>query len=715
MPNTTLTQFPTGQTQYKINFDYLARPFVVVTLVNSNDVTQNRVLTVGDDYGFINPTTIEIYTSQAGFDILQIHRFTSTELLVEFRDGSVLTATDLTNAELQAIHIAEEGRDQTTGLAKQYADQAVEAGKDAQDILNQIILLGKNGYTPVGSFENGGTVSLQNDVLQHGSGTNTTHWRWDGTLPKEVPPGSTPAGSGGIGPGAWVDVTDATLRGQLASPNGGDYVYVGNKSVTEILSETESLVLPIRFTTEWLTPLLTGVNPQGLAVDNDYIYVTEDTTPSGGAYTCKVKRISRTTMDVEYHPSTFGCHGQGIGLLADGRIFIGGSSDSNITVINFSDGSSLQQSCVGFMKDFPFCYDIESDMIYQLQDATATSGNLIRVAALDRTTGFKSDFYLSEEITATGYAQGIATDGTSLWIHTGGSWTSGVNGTPTWNLWRTSIGGVVLDRRTFRRNDMYKLVSGATSSTVHEPQGLFRHGGKLYFMHYIGVPGDVKTVVFSENTSGTFVRAQPANKWYIYRDLSELGLGTLTSGSSIRSIVEKMKDFSSVTFSMSGESYFTADTGIAFGLCTVYRVNANRAYAVAVECNSSVPSYDYRSKTSTVAVYGTSQSLPTITRSRLASAALEYTGGAVISGPITVGVSRVLTCESLTILITHTASTNPATPHTFSRAEIDYFIASGESLYIGDQTGAISFKFTNTGLSVLGGSGSAIIKKIIAI
>lgn len=241
MANTTLTQFPAGQTQYKINFDYLARPFVVVTLVNSNDAAQNRVLTVGNDYGFLNPTTIEIYTSQAGFDILQIHRFTSTELLVEFRDGSVLTATDLTNAELQAIHIAEEGRDQTTGLAKQYADQAVEAGKDAQDILNQIILLGKNGYTPVGSFENGWTVRLQNDVLQYGSGPTTTHWRWEGTLPKVVPPGSTPQGSGGIGKGMWIDVTDATLRGQLATTSGASMVKASDgRTVEEWLVQSDS-------------------------------------------------------------------------------------------------------------------------------------------------------------------------------------------------------------------------------------------------------------------------------------------------------------------------------------------------------------------------------------------------------------------------------------------------------------------------------------------
>lgn len=224
MANTTLTQYPAGQSQYRITFDYLSRQFVVVTLINSSDVTQNRVLKSGDDYRFLNATTLEILASQTGFDIIQINRFTSTDLLVQFSDGSVLTAGDLTNAELQAIHIAEEGRDQTTGLAMQYAEQAVAAGKEAEEILNQIILLGKNGYTPVGSFEAGGTVTLQNDVLQYGSGTSLTHWRWDGSLPKVVPAGSTPTSAGGIGKGKWVDVTDATLRGQLKSETGSQLV-----------------------------------------------------------------------------------------------------------------------------------------------------------------------------------------------------------------------------------------------------------------------------------------------------------------------------------------------------------------------------------------------------------------------------------------------------------------------------------------------------------
>ncbi|AZS13032.1 putative tail protein [Escherichia phage Ro45lw] len=138
MANSTLTKFPSGRVQYKINFPYLARAFVVVTLVVSTDPTKDKVLVVGNDYRFLNETTLEILADQTGFDIIQIHRFTSTELVVDFRDGSVLTASDLSTAEIQAIHIAEEGRDQSINLASGYTEEAKKYADEASDALEGI-------------------------------------------------------------------------------------------------------------------------------------------------------------------------------------------------------------------------------------------------------------------------------------------------------------------------------------------------------------------------------------------------------------------------------------------------------------------------------------------------------------------------------------------------------------------------------------------------
>lgn len=216
----TITQFPSGNTQYRIEFDYLARTFVVVTLVNSSNPTLNRVLEVGRDYRFLNPTMIEMLVDQSGFDIVRIHRQTGTDLVVDFRNGSVLTASDLTNAELQAIHIAEEGRDQTVDLAKEYADAASSSAGNAKDsedearrIAENIKASGQFGYITRRSFEKGFNVTIWNEVLLWEE--DGEYYRWDGTLPKNVPAGSTPESSGGVGQGKWVGVGDAAVRKKL--------------------------------------------------------------------------------------------------------------------------------------------------------------------------------------------------------------------------------------------------------------------------------------------------------------------------------------------------------------------------------------------------------------------------------------------------------------------------------------------------------------------
>lgn len=75
------------------------------------------------------------------------------------------------------------------------------------------------GFEPLsGSFQSGATLTQRNQVLQDIS--TGVFYSWNGALPKVVAAGSTPATSGGIGAGAWVDRTDATLRAALAGQNG---------------------------------------------------------------------------------------------------------------------------------------------------------------------------------------------------------------------------------------------------------------------------------------------------------------------------------------------------------------------------------------------------------------------------------------------------------------------------------------------------------------
>jgi len=68
-------------------------------------------------------------------------------------------------------------------------------------------------FTRVGTFAAGYTLTDARQVLLYE--TDGHEYGWTGAFPKVVPPASTPAGTGGVAPGAWVDRSDVTLRSDL--------------------------------------------------------------------------------------------------------------------------------------------------------------------------------------------------------------------------------------------------------------------------------------------------------------------------------------------------------------------------------------------------------------------------------------------------------------------------------------------------------------------
>ncbi|WP_258314669.1 hypothetical protein [Citrobacter freundii] len=104
---------------------------------------------------------------------------------------------------------------------------------------NQAIL--NYGYITKDSFEDGSTISLANECLRWES--NGEYYRWDGSFPKVVPPGSTPDSTGGIGKGKWVGVGDASLRSDLNSNNGAGIVGTNSgATVQEELNKVDGIV-----------------------------------------------------------------------------------------------------------------------------------------------------------------------------------------------------------------------------------------------------------------------------------------------------------------------------------------------------------------------------------------------------------------------------------------------------------------------------------------
>lgn len=125
---------------------------------------------------------------------------------------------------------------------------------------------GLYGYNTKRSFELGNTLDYPNDILlQESSG----EWfRWDGTLPKVVPPDSTPESTGGIGSGKWLSVGDASLRSDLASSNGASFI--GDKYFGTLENYLDNNVVKLTFST--VADLRAGVlsNAHHVVFDSSY-------------------------------------------------------------------------------------------------------------------------------------------------------------------------------------------------------------------------------------------------------------------------------------------------------------------------------------------------------------------------------------------------------------------------------------------------------------
>lgn len=110
-----------------------------------------------------------------------------------------------------------------------------------QDAINNTVI--SSGFVTVDSFELGATLTQRNQALRHTATGNL--YRWAGDLPKVVAASSTPTNSGGFGDNAWLEVSDVTLRQDLANPAkaaamvaGGSIIY--RPSVQQLLAITTS-------------------------------------------------------------------------------------------------------------------------------------------------------------------------------------------------------------------------------------------------------------------------------------------------------------------------------------------------------------------------------------------------------------------------------------------------------------------------------------------
>ncbi|MDW3577157.1 tail fiber/spike domain-containing protein [Enterobacter asburiae] len=131
--------------------------------------------------------------------------------------AQLLINQNSTDQKLPVTHFlrAKNNLSELTNTAQARANLNVPSVDEVNDKLSGLF----NGNN---TFNAGASLASRSDFIWD---ENSKSWYyWSGTLPKDVPAASTPESTGGVSPGAWVGVGDASLRTALAAPGGVDLV-----------------------------------------------------------------------------------------------------------------------------------------------------------------------------------------------------------------------------------------------------------------------------------------------------------------------------------------------------------------------------------------------------------------------------------------------------------------------------------------------------------
>lgn len=134
-------------------------------------------------------------------------------------------------------------------------------------------------FTRAGSFTTGATLTDMRQVLiwEVSQGGDGHEYGWSGAFPKVVSAGATPAASGGIGAGAWVDRADVTLRSEI------NIITKRVDNVAAMVADSSLVVGQLVETTSYYAGW--EIATYGAAGGNTYLVVAGGTgTADGGSY-----------------------------------------------------------------------------------------------------------------------------------------------------------------------------------------------------------------------------------------------------------------------------------------------------------------------------------------------------------------------------------------------------------------------------------------------
>lgn len=487
---------------------------------------------------------------------------------------------------------------------------------------------------------------------------------------------------------------------ELAKPSGAGLM--GTASGNTVQYELDSLhksvdTIPSKFSIVYSEDIVGTDYAQSLAETDNYWFIGYDHDHAG-----HVKRIRKSDLSTIDSGVITSSHLQGIAVIDDNTIMVGGNNDGEVIKYSYNTGASTIIKTPEFRKDYPFCWD--GDYIYQIQnmDPNLSTAEFTYLSVIKVGVGVVGRNCMLRNYIRQGYIQGITIHNGELVLFTGGSYSGDKSANKNLaTVYKTSLSGNLLDSKMFYKSS---FISNFGTSQSFESQGISMSKSELTLLCYISG----KLILLKEDKiSGKEVGYSFSLNEVFYYGISEIGItDSQLSSAGIQLIINTMVENSRLIQSISADTpNLQQIIGMQYGILEIVKINNYRAVCRFDYCASGGSS----PKSAISYVFG-DVATPFYYHklSRITSPVLYQSNTAAIIGLIP--IAGILDLNKLVIEITNTSVANPVVRNSYDSDDIKHMIDNSVSVVAAVGGSDISYRITSSGIQVIAKTGSPIIR-----
>ncbi|HHZ3899865.1 TPA: hypothetical protein ACWCCD_004060 [Escherichia coli] len=488
---------------------------------------------------------------------------------------------------------------------------------------------------------------------------------------------------------------------ELAKPSGAGLM--GTASGNTVQYELDSLhksvdTIPSKFSIAYSEDIVGTDFAQGFAETDNYWFIGYDNNRAG-----HVKRIRKSDLSSVDSGTITSSHLQGIAVIDDNTIMVGGNNEGEIIRYSFTTGISTTLATTGFRKDYPFCWD--GEYIYQMQniDPSISTAEFSYLALMKPGVGVVRRSEMFRKYIRQGYIQGMTIHNGELIFFTGGSFSGDqLANRNIATIYKTSLSGTLLDAKQFYKTS---FIANFGTTQAYESQGISCLNNELTLSCYVS--GKLLLLKEDDSISGKEVGTNYSLSEVFYYGMSEVGItdSQLSTG-GIQLIVNTMVDNSRLIQSVSSDTpNLQSIIGMQYGVLEIIKITNYRAI-----CKFYYDSSDLSSPKSAVCyVYDTSATPFYFHKlGRLTSPVLYQSTTVASTG--TIPISGLLTLNKLAIEITNTTATNPVVRDVYDTDDMNHISSNSITVLATSGSSSVAYRLISTGIQITAVTGSPIIR-----